>query len=228
MFGGFDILVASMAFHLVSQKPVVCSVPNPPKINIKPMTDEIQYDFSRSMDELGQQRTDTVNPYSPNVDTATGGLRKDQPEMRLNVKMGTRQYPSLGVFCVWYEEIDFEIQLKPEIYVAKEFNYRPCRQAILDHELKHVTVDRKVINKYARVMGEAIRDAVNEVGALGPYNLHNIKTIEQQMMDHVQSAIGSKQILLEREMRQLQAQVDSLQEYEAVSKYCTKVVDRRR
>jgi hypothetical protein len=42
------------------------------------------------------------------------------------------------------------------------------------------------------------------------------------MIDHTQSAVKSRQLSYETDMRRQQAQVDTLAEYERVSKICNK------
>ncbi|MCM2344375.1 MAG: hypothetical protein NDJ24_07425 [Alphaproteobacteria bacterium] len=211
-----------------SASDVTCSVPKAPMITVTPQTADIKYDYSKTAKQLTQQGSNTVNPYAANVDTTTGGLRSDTPKMRSNVKMGTLTYPSLKVGCIWYDTIEVGIELNPVIFIAKEFQREPCKSAILKHELKHVTVDRDVMNKYAMEIGKAVQIAVNQAGALGPFNVADINMQQDRLIGHIQSAINSQQLLLDKEMRQKQAQVDSLEEYEQVSKVCKDIVRKLR
>ncbi|QQG35996.1 MAG: hypothetical protein HYS17_10920 [Micavibrio aeruginosavorus] len=207
---------------------VTCTVPKSPMIQILPKTAEIKYDYSKTTRQLTQQGSNTVNPYAASIDTTTGGLRSDAPKMRSNVKMGTLTYPGLKVGCIWYDTIEVNIDLNPVISIAKEFQKEPCKSAIIKHELKHVSVDREVMNKYANQIGQAVKAAVNQAGALGPFNINEMNAQQDRLMEHIQSAINSQQLALDKEMRQRQAQVDSLEEYEQVSKVCKDVVRKLR
>lgn len=207
---------------------VKCHVPKAPVIQVLPQTANIRYDFNQTTKELTAQGSNTVNPYGGNVDTTTGGLRADAVKMKSNVKMGTLTYPSLGVGCVWYDSVTVNINLNPVIFVAKEYQQEPCRSAILEHETKHVTVDRIVMNKYAAEVGIAVQKAVNDAGAMGPFNVNEMPGHQERLIEHIQSAIKSKELSLEKEMRRQQAGVDTLDEYGRVSKICKDVIKRRR
>lgn len=207
---------------------VRCTVPKAPVIRVLPKTTNIRYDFTRTTKDLTTQGSNTVNPYAPNLDTATGGLRSDTVEMKSGIQMGTMAYESLGVGCLWYDSVTVNINLNPIIYIAKEYQQEPCKAAIMGHEVKHVTVDREVMNKYAVEIGKAVQSAVNQAGALGPFNLSEMPDHQKRLISHVRSAIDGQELLLEKEMRQRQAKIDSLEEYERVSKICKDVMRKSR
>lgn len=207
---------------------VRCTVPKAPTIRVLPQTADIKYDYSKSTAELTARGSNTVNPYAANLDTTTGGLRADAPVIKSSIKMGTMTYPSLGVGCMWYDSVIVDIKLAPTIFIAKEFQQEPCKSAIVGHEVKHVAVDREVMNKYALEIGKAIQAAVNQVGAMGPFNANEMSSYQDQYIKHVQSAINSQELLLTKEMRMKQGQVDSIQEYERVGSYCKDIRKNRR
>ncbi|MFN3826954.1 MAG: hypothetical protein ACK4NR_04940 [Micavibrio sp.] len=211
--------------RILSPRDVVCTVPKAPMIKIEPKAAAVRYDYSKTTAELTRQGSQTVNPYAANVDSTTGGLRADTPKIRSDVKTSIMTYPALGVGCLWYEEVSVVIELSPVIYIAKEFQKDPaCKAAIMEHELKHVSVDRDVINNYATQIGKAIQTAVNRAGALGPFKVAELDAQQDNLMDHIQSAISSQQVILDKDMRSRQARVDSLEEYERVSAICKDVV----
>ena len=203
---------------------IECRVPESPQIKITPITDDIKYNYHRSMAELTAMKSDSKNPYGPNVDTATGGLRVDHPEMSINVKLGLAEYPARDQFCMWYNSIEVIIHLKPEVFVADELNYHPCRGAVLNHEHKHVEIDRQIADQYAGRIGDMIKGVVNDTGAVGPYPEGRKTQMQQQLMQKVRDAISSQEDLLHREMERRQGMVDTLKEYERVSSYCKRPV----
>lgn len=207
---------------------VKCRVPKAPVIQVIPQTANIRYDFSQTTRQLTTQGSNTVNPYGAKVDTTTGGLRADAVKMKSSVKMGTLTYPGLGVGCVWYDSVMVNFNLNPVIFVAKEYQQEPCKSAILEHETKHVTVDRIVMNKYANEVGLAVQKAVNEAGAMGPFNISEMPGHQDRLIEHIQSAIKSQELSLEKEMRRQQADVDTAAEYDRVSKICKDVIKKSR
>jgi len=207
---------------------VTCSVPKAPLIQVLPKTKDIVYDYSQTTKQLTARRTTSPGPYGSNIDTATGGLRADQISTTSNIKMGTLTYQVQNAGCIWYDEVTVNINLNPVIYVAKEYQKEPCKGAILKHELRHVEVDRFVVNKYAQEIGTAIQTAVNKAGAVGPFAVADMNRQQDQLIKQVQAAIKSQEHLLHQEMRTLQSQVDSLEEYERISKICKDLIPKRR
>lgn len=207
---------------------VTCSVPKAPMIQVLPKTKDIVYDYSQTTRQLTARRTTSPGPYGSNIDTATGGLRADQISTSSNIKMGTMTYQTQNAGCIWYDEVTVNINLNPVIYVAKEYQKEPCKGAILKHELRHVEVDRFVVNKYAQEIGAAIQSAVNKVGAVGPFAAADMSRQQDQLIKHIQGAIKSQEHLLNQEMRTLQSQVDTLEEYDRISKICKDLIPKRR
>lgn len=223
MFPGLDVIAAAGLLTLAAAGGNIptCTVPKAPTISINATTQEIRYDYSRTEAQLTAMKSDTINPYAPGTDTATGGLRQDKPEMKMNVRVGYRGTKN-GPTCFWYDSIVVQIELKPVIYIARENQSGSCGAAILEHEKKHIAVDHRVANSFAATVGEVVRNAVNEAGALGPYNADRIDATQKMMIEHIQSAVQSRQLAYESDMRRQQAQVDTLAEYERVSKICNK------
>lgn len=227
MIPGLDIIAAAGLLTLAATGSVpACTVPKAPAISINATTQAIRYDYSKSEDQLGAMKNDTVNPYGPGTDTATGGLRQDKPELNMNVRVGYRGVKD-GPTCFWYDSVTVEIKLQPVIYIARENQSGACGAAILEHEKKHIAVDHRVANSFAASVGEVVRKAVNEAGPLGPYNADRIDATQKMMTEHIQSAVKSRQMAYETDMRRQQAQVDTLEEYERVSKICNNGRKRR-
>lgn len=218
MLPGLEIVTAGL-LTLASGGGVQCTVPKAPVINVVPSTQAIQYDFSKPEADLTAQKSDTVSPYAPGVDTATRGLRYDQPEMKMEVSWGYMQYPG-GATCFWYDTVNISVQLKPQIFIAKELSEGRCRDAVIEHENKHVKVDRAIVNSYVQNIGRSVQDAVNAAGAMGPYNADQIEPMQKKLVDHIKSAISMHELTLYKEMRAKQGQVDSLEEYNRVNGIC--------
>lgn len=138
--------------QLIASSPA-CAITQAPIININQQTKPIQYDHSKSSAELTAMKSDTISPYGLNVDTATGGLRHDRPQMLARVETNNLYNKETQNFCMSYSTITIGILLQPKIYIAKEFNNGECGKMVLEHEKKHVTTDRWVMNKYTALIG---------------------------------------------------------------------------
>lgn len=224
MITGLDLLAYLSGSLLLASSPVQCSVLDAPHIKITPTTQEVHYDFSLSAAELGRKQVDTISPYGANVDQISGGLREDEPRIEMKMEWGLLEYPHEDVACMWYKSVNIKIILQPTIYVSKEFaRDRTCKNAILEHEHKHIEVDHLVINKFSQEIGAAVQKAVNEAGAVGPFRRHQAEDVQQSLKRHIESAVDSQMLVLRKDMAELQQEVDSLEEYQKISKICRNV-----
>jgi hypothetical protein len=224
-----DIVAMKAALILVSgaaggDSGMTCSVKTTPAVKVTVETDQIDYDFTKSAQHLSSIKNDTVSPYAPGTDTVSGGLREDHPQTRAAISWSLEYNPDSNIGCMWYDKVEITVRLDPKIYVAKEFNVGNCREAILAHERRHVSVDREVMNKYASNMGRAVQKAIDQAGAMGPFNMNDQKKMQDLSSQHIENAMKPQRLAMEKEMRTKQAQVDSLAEYERVSAYCRNVL----
>jgi len=203
--------------------PMTCKVEEAPHINVTVKSDDIDYDYSRNAAALKSLENNTASPYAPGVDTATGGLREDHPSIATNVNLDilSNQWHKQG--CVRYKSIEIEMHLRPKVYVAKEFNTGTCRQAVLAHELKHVRVDREVMNKYAAMISPQVQDVVNRTGALGPFDVTKTEAVKAQAAGYITAVTDRLEKAMEAELNARQRGVDSLAEYRAVGSFCSDV-----
>lgn len=206
--------------------PFKCVMNQAPTINISPQTKEIQYDLNKTSLELGQLQSSTISPYGLNTDQTTGGLRHDQPLIITLMKFNVAEDPNTQTVCMSYNSIDVDIQLQPKIFIAKEFNRGRCALEVIEHEKKHVAVDREVINKYSKLMGKALQKAVNDAGVVGPFHSSFSEEMQKMMRNHIDNTLSSIQLYMTNEMNNRQQQVDSLEEYERISKYCESATKR--
>lgn len=207
---------------LITPAGLACVVPRAPSISITPESAEIVYDFDHGSRELTVMK-DGPAEAAMRTDVTTGGLRVDQPTVEVNVRYGNADYPSLKQACVWYDSATVTINLKPHIYIAKEFNVPgPCRDAIMAHELHHVDVDRDMMNKYSYVIGEAVKKVVDDTGGVGPYPDDQTAAQGQSLIDQITRVVREVEGPLREEMAARQAEVDSPAEYQRVSAICNR------
>jgi hypothetical protein len=201
-----------------------CKVTEAPAISISVKTDDIVYDYSRSTATLTGVKTDTNSPYPKGTDSVTGGLREDTPEIKWETTWNAVYNPSSGIGCMSYKTINTNIHLMPKIFVAREFNTGPCREAVLTHERKHVQVDREVMNKYASLIGQALKQAVDKMPVFGPFNVRDENETMKMSRGYLKAVIDVQIANMEREMHMRQQQVDNLNEYRGISAVCSNLM----
>lgn len=210
--------IVALTLMPVSALAAVCKIDQTPVVDIELKSEEILYDFDRSAAELNAMR-------GVGVDATTGGLRKDNQSVALShLSWMFQEHQRAKTGCLAFDRIVVTIQLRPEIYIAREYTTGQCRDEILRHEQRHVEVDRIVVNKYARLIGEAVQGAVDRTGVLGPFPIQNLQAEKDRTSHLIQETIRQQTQAMQREMRVRQAEVDTLEEYERVSRICGELI----
>ncbi len=220
MIGVDPVTLASMVV-LAGYKPE-CPAHDPTQINITPISEKVKYDKSQSLKELQRYDTDTIDPYSFHGQSITQAFMKGSVGMGYNIEFSTSTSSRSGVSCMWYKTINVEIKVDPTIVVAKEIYHDPCmRKAVIGHELKHVKVDREVVNKYAKSIGKKLMKELKSRGfTAGPFDSTRTAEVKAKMLRVVSQIIDLENEKMSLERRERQMQVDTLEEYESVDDKC--------
>ncbi len=196
-----------------------CNPNDVPKIEILPRTHEIHYDYTKSEAELSQFHIDTKNPYGGDVITDVGGLMQGGIKALSSMQIGTLTHSGKGETCMWYKNIKFEIWISPTIYINKKYPKGGCEaKAILGHEHKHVNVDRRVVNKYSELIGQALMKEIKRRYLYGPVPTANERELQARMEEHIKSIIDRYTAQMNQERMERQQGVDSLEEYQRVNR----------
>lgn len=198
-----------------------CEAKNPPSIEIHTSTDDISYNFTLSKKDLDHFETSTINPYASNIITDVGGLMKGGIETKQNISFGTMTNHSTQQICFWHDKMEIYIHIKPTIYIANNFPRGSCMfNAIMEHEQKHVLVDREIVNKYATLIGNAVRSDIAQSRLFGPAPLSQKDDIQAAIGKRMQSLLDQFTAQMSDERRKRQQKIDSLEEYERINHLC--------
>jgi len=214
---GLDSVALSGLMMLAS---VECTADIKPQIHIQPRTQDIQYEFRYTSEELTRLKASSMGAQALGADMVTGGLREDEPKIGVNVSWKVQEYTHKDAACIWYDKIHVTIDLAPKIYIAKDFNYSPCRKEIIEHEKDHVRVDRKIFNKYSQKMARSVENAVRKMNVNGPYRKDQIPMVQEKMAKYIQNSVMAQVDGINKDMKVLQAKIDSPQEYARITKIC--------
>jgi hypothetical protein len=192
------------------------------QINVIPVTEEVKIDGTKTLAEMQNTEIDTINPYAFSGVTQVHGFMNGLVGIVPDIRIGHKYVPEIGAFCLWYEKIDVKLQIKPEIVIGKEIYQNPClRKATLEHEMKHVNVDRQIVNKYAKIIGKKIYAAIEERGFRAqPVAQEYVQGMADRMGKVLQQTLEHEHEKLQIERMELQRAVDSLEEYERTSALC--------
>ncbi len=222
-YGG---LLAVVALVLLAQpvqaaKEPWCKADTAPQIKISASANTLKYNFRLNEKQLGGFKIDTKSPYAKHVITDVGGLMQGGIEMRQSMRYKSLTNPRYKQTCMWYDSIEVKITFDPTVYIASEFPQGTCRHnAIMQHEMKHVQVDRQMVNKYADLIGKAIKKEIDTKPMYGPVPESQKAAMQQTMNHRMEQIMRSYSNIMDAERSLLQQQIDSIEEYERVDNVC--------
>lgn len=208
-----------------SQKAIAggCVAQDTPQVSVKTSTDNISYNFTQSMKQLDRKPINTINPYGRDVITDVGGLMQGGIRISEQMRYGTLTNPNTNQICYWYTMITVSIHINPTVYVASDFPRGTCmHNAILAHEHQHVMIDRDIVNKYAQIIGHALRQELARQSAYGPYSTSQQSQVEDGLKTSISNFIQNYANQMNAERQQRQQALDNINEYERVNHLCKK------
>lgn len=237
----FDPLTAASLFILASSRmePIKCEPPARAQINVIPKTGEIKYDFQQSL--VTMQKT----PINPELEASKGlhsssitqGFMQGEVKMSRKVNLDhqvitrKRGRKEEHFACVWFKSIDITIEIDPKIVVAKEVHRDRCMgPAVLEHETKHVNVDRRVVNQTAKEIARRLYDELSADGGFvrGPFDIEQAQAEGEKMVRLVETITQEEYDRMAAERRLQQDAVDTVEEYERVAAVCPDFPERQR
>jgi hypothetical protein len=217
-----DPLTLGSLLILAANQAPTCTIPAPARINVTPKTAEVKIDSSRNMESIAQEQVDTINPYGYDKVSHTSAFMHGELKMMPRIDVEYKYIPEYSAVCLWYKSVDIIIEIDPSIVIAKEVYADPCmRKHVLGHEMKHVKVDRQIVNKYAQIMGKKVFDGLQARGFVaGPIKGEHGQATMDRMHQTVKQIVELEYRKMSIERQELQQGVDSLDEYESVSAAC--------
>lgn len=198
-----------------------CKADRAPRIQVKTSTDQVDWVYTKSERDLNGFKIDTVNPYGKNVITDVGGLMQGGIELKESMRFNTLTHNRLKQICYWYDSIVISLHIRPTIFIASEFPQGTCKHdAIKAHEMKHISTDREIVNKYAKLIGEGVKKEMDRQSIYGPYNESRKAEIEAFMKARLENILKYYSKIMDDERHRRQQAIDNLNEYESVNRAC--------
>ncbi len=181
----------------------------------------IVYDNSRSSAQLQGFQIDTVSPYGADVHTRISGLTEGRIDVSIYANFSVETHPGTATSCLWFDTVTITVRSAPTVYIASEHNNNRCRyQSTLNHELRHVEVDRRVVREYAPQMRRAVLDEVYRIGVVGPEPALRAGVVRAQMLESANAALQRVVGQMNSVRRTRQQAVDTKAEYDRLSRMC--------
>jgi len=208
--------------YLAGGPKIQCQLKKAPEITVSATDTNVRYDHSKTQAQLGNFDIDTVSPYGPNVQTHVGGLMSGEVSISQQMRFMQETYPAINTACLYVDQINVRIHIKPVVYIAREYPKTGCMyKAIMEHEKKHVKVDRYIVNKYSTILVKALDAQLKKTNAAhGPITINDIDSYQEKLNQIFNQTVSYYSKQMSNERRVLQQQVDSLEEYERVRNQC--------
>lgn len=202
---------------------IACIIDETPKIHIAATGMDYVVDHSKTTQEITATSKGAYNPYGEEVKTFTDGLMRGSIQVSTNFEWNIKHIPQQDPStCLSMKSITVKIHLDPRIFISSEYKKGSCMyDAVMGHEMKHIYVDRKVVNKYTTIMVKALDNTFKKIGyAHGPVRQDQQKALEDQIGGIVTSVVGQFAVNMNAERDQLQKGVDTIEEYARVAAIC--------
>jgi hypothetical protein len=218
---GLEYLVATHLLLEASSDIIACPVQKSARVDVRWRSEPIKYDNSKTTGELNQRDIDSENPYGVHVSTDVGGLMSGKMEYKSGIQISTVRYPTSRVSCLWIDKVIVDIVIDPTIHISSDYPKGTCRyNAILEHEHKHVAIDRKVVIDHLDRIRSATANAVTKVGMVGPKADETADDFKKKMTEYVQGAIKGAADAMYADRVKRQKALDNKEEYDRVSAKC--------
>ena len=223
---GIDLFLAPLFAGYLNVAASACNYAINPQVNVVSTTDRIQYDFSKSHKDLQNFHIDTLSPYDRGVHTTVGGLMSGDISVKSKMKVSWQQATVRGQDgrdqCIWVDQVDIGLRIDPVVYIASEYPRNSCRhKAVMEHEMKHIAADRKIIAKYSGLIRQQVIYDIKRLGAVGPLSKGELASYQTKMGDFIEKSIAGISEKMYAERNQEQQKIDNLKEYERVQSKCS-------
>lgn len=217
---GLDIAMAGVLW--LAGEELSCPQKPAPKVTVTPRQSVVKYDSNKTRQELEQFNIDTVSPYEIHTETHVGGLMSGEILIETRIGFVLDTFVNRGLVCIAIRNVDVNLHLAPTVYVAKEFKRGTCKyDAILEHENKHVSMDKYILKKYSDRMLQAVSQALEKYGAsYGPFEETKQEEAQEKLKNYIDQIVKAESETMSKERRERQQGIDSLEEYERVNKLC--------
>ena len=225
MFGLEFVTVGLLHLAALDEKPEIQCIPKIiPKINVITNKSNVQYDFTKTKNEMSRFDIGTLSPYSPHHTVHVEGVMSAniRSEQLSDFVRETYDYADMG--CLHIKKIDIKVDVDSTIYVARELPEGSCKHhEIVKHEKKHLFEDQLVINKYSKLVEDDLNAFVNETkGSFGPYKISDLSKVENDLRQQVADLVTKRHDEMNLERQERQQAIDTIEEYDEISASCSK------
>lgn len=210
-------LILCTPAHAATTLPSECRNPPPITVTIEPVFEDVRYDFNRSIQEIKSKGTGTENP-APK-DHWPVGLAEGKLTLYSNSSIQMARRSDTQFTCGYITSVTIKMGFfENVIYVARELPANSCpHQTVLEHEERHKTVDRELLQEYTNKAEAYFGELARRVGVVSGNGTDQVQTQLKNRMD--EGLQHFTRIMSDDRVRR-QSEVDTGDEYARVSASC--------
>lgn len=211
------MLILCAPAHAATALPSECRNPPPITITIEPVFEDVHYDFNRSIQEIKSKGTGTENPVQK--DHWPVGLAEGKLTLYSNSSIQMARRSDTQFTCGYITAVTIKMGFfENVIYVARELPVNSCpHQTVLEHEERHKTVDRELLQEYTGKAEAYFGELARRVGVISG---SSIDQVQAQLKNRMDEGLQHFTRVMSDDRVRRQGKVDTGDEYARVSASC--------
>lgn len=193
-----------------------------PVYNLRAEISEPRLDFSMGREALNEKFFDIPLPDPHIYHRELGAVMTARMRLDYDLNMQETTLED-GQLCIAFQTLDITLSADPVIYLSSEFQKETCNfKFFLEHELKHVEIDRAVIAEYTPRVLEILDLAFAEDNdwKIGPLPPSIGDEAKDSLRAHVEGALNVAFTHLMTARMERQQALDSVEEYLDLARAC--------
>ncbi len=224
------------AFLLIA--PLLISLPAPaaafecprfkkPTVKVRPLVKEPRYDYSKNLDTLLAMGQEGRSRFSNTEKETPVGLTAASLKFDTKYQIITTTSPLDKSVCAQIKNFTLSFGFDDTtVFVASELPRNSCSfREVLEHELKHVNMDRKLVHVYSEKFQPMFFNLVRGIGTI---HASSSLDAEKKIRREVSTYVNGLSTSLSKVRFKYQMGVDTKTEYERLRRSCNGAPPRKR
>ena len=175
--------------------------------------------------DVSKSRAQLTGKGGENIRTAevkaAGAVTVPNWNVRSDVKLHYSDSPKKGEGCIGYSVVTVEVALQPVIFIARERSAPgTCREAVMDHEQKHVRAFARSAEDWARTLRAPVTAHVYGAGMQGPVPEKYRVVFEKKLRGDIRAIVETHTETMMAQSVSAQAQMDAPVAFTAIRAAC--------
>ena len=199
-----------------------CKAEASPSITVVPSSAPVQYDFSKSTQDLTAQNKNHRSPSTSQPGSQVLGqhLGRITSQIRLVTQIRTNTQTQLS--CISIKSIEIMVHLDPKIFISRDHFPGSCKHNVIhQHELMHLQTDQQIILDYTSVIQQNLYRYFAKVpNVIGPVVKAAIPSARSELSSRVDRITAPIFKTMEKDRDARHGRIDTPEEYARIARLC--------